>query len=379
MQINHEQLKKFIVRSHEISRPLFIHGTTGIGKSQVTKETAKHIAKKADLVFKEWSSLRLEEKILLLNNNEELSKAFIFADTRLSQMDPSDLRGLASLSGTYVDWRPTLLFKTLSQTNAQGIIFFDEMNLACPSVQAAGYQLFLDHCVGELRLSDKVYVLGAGNRLEDRANVFEMAAPLKNRFAHVELLVPTFDAWTNYAIDKGIDGRIIGFLNMCPTMLMEDVGKVSDQASHAFASPRSWEFCSQYITGVRTYSDIKAYASATVGDAVAMQLLKFIELEDKQVNIAEIMDNPELVKQYADKCDLMWVIVSAVAERYRSNQKLLPKVLDLTSHMNADFGVFLLRMAKKHGKTTFMNQVKKHAQYRELVTKYTKYLIDDEE
>lgn len=374
--VNHAELEKFIIKGYSVKRPLFIHGTTGIGKSQVTRQAAMRLAKSKGLNFIEWSNIQVENKIALLSDAETLDSTFIFADTRLSQMDPSDLRGLASLSGTYVDWRPTLLFKLLSKPEAKGILFFDEMNLACPSVQAAGYQLFLDHCVGEIRLSDNVYVMGAGNRVCDTASVFEMSAPLKNRFSHIVLEVPSYDKWTDYAIDRGLDSRIIGFLNLHPSFLMADLSSVDTQAFDAFPTPRSWEFCSQFIQGESDTMLIRKYSSANVGDAVAAQLMAFIELEKKRVDIKALLANPENVKQYDKEPDVQWVIISAVSEMYRADEKLLSKVMEMAVHLNPDFAVYLLRIARKTGGQKFMNQLKKHGRYIEIVAKYAKYLLD---
>lgn len=72
-------------------------------------------------------------------------------------------------------------------------MFFDELNLAAPSIQASAYQLILDGQLGEYELPRGWVVITAGNRLLDQAHTFEMPAPLRNRFTHVELEIPAIE------------------------------------------------------------------------------------------------------------------------------------------------------------------------------------------
>lgn len=50
---------------------------------------------------------------------------------------------------------------------------------------------------------DGWYVWAAGNRKEDRASVFDMPAPLANRFVHLQV-EPDFDSFKAYALDAGV-------------------------------------------------------------------------------------------------------------------------------------------------------------------------------
>ena len=51
MKINHKELKEFIKIAYETKTPLFIWGTTGIGKSDSVKNQAKDLAKEQGLEF----------------------------------------------------------------------------------------------------------------------------------------------------------------------------------------------------------------------------------------------------------------------------------------------------------------------------------------
>lgn len=55
------------------------------------------------------------------------------------------------------------------------------MNLAPPLVQASAYQFILDRCLGEYMVPDGYSVIGAGNRLEDRAIIRELRIAHKSQ------------------------------------------------------------------------------------------------------------------------------------------------------------------------------------------------------
>ena len=62
-------------------------------------------------------------------------------DIRLSQMEPSDLRGIPFKNGDLVDWSIPSLLPDAARHGEQGILFLDEITSAPPTVSAAAYQL----------------------------------------------------------------------------------------------------------------------------------------------------------------------------------------------------------------------------------------------
>ena len=71
-------------------------------------------------------------------------------DIRLSQMEPSDLRGIPFRNGEFVEWAAPALLPDARRHGDQGILFLDEITSAPPSVSAAAYQLILDRRLGNL-------------------------------------------------------------------------------------------------------------------------------------------------------------------------------------------------------------------------------------
>jgi hypothetical protein len=386
MEVTHDLLKKSLIhnytRSTEFKKlggfvkipPLHIWGASGIGKSQITREVAMELAGRANKKFIDWNSCPNKTDFL---SNEAVKSAFIFADVRLSQLDPTDLRGLPDLfqdnsRSDFVSWKPALLFKILSLPSCSGLLFFDEMNLAPPAVQAACYQIILDGGIGEITLSPLVHVVAAGNRIEDQANVFEMAGPLKKRFGHVTLQIPDEKTWSAYAVDKGLDARVIGFINLFPSLL-HDVNQ-NNKEQYATPNPRGWEFVSNMIVGVDDPQFLRSLVCQPVGYAAGVQFSKFAELETMELTVDDLLKDPTRIKAIT-RADIQWVLISGIAERYRSDKNILPKALKVVGNLNPDFSVHLLRLMKGIGKESFQNIMVGKAEYREILKRYVPYMV----
>ncbi len=154
-------------------------------------------------------------------------------DLRLSQLAPTDLRGLPVAESGRSRWYPPEFLPT----EGAGVLFLDEINMAPPTMQGMAQQLILDRQVGSYRVPEGWFIWAVGNRDEDRAAVFEMPAPLANRFIHVEV-APDFEN-CSYALNRGLHEHIIAFLSFRPALLHK-----SEPLQSAWPSPRSWEMAS---------------------------------------------------------------------------------------------------------------------------------------
>jgi hypothetical protein len=157
-------------------------------------------------------------------------------DVRLSQLAPTDLRGLPVARhgaegqlGTSVWYPPEFLPR-----GGKGILLLDELNMAPPSMQGVAQQLILDRKVGSYQVPEGWYIWAAGNRKEDRASVFEMPAPLGNRFLHVDVQAD-LDSFKRYAFGAGVSEQMIAFLSFRPELLHR-----IDPTRPCWPSPRSW-------------------------------------------------------------------------------------------------------------------------------------------
>lgn len=185
---------------NEIRQSLMIWGPPGIGKSSIVADIA-------------------------------LKHDYQFVDLRLSQLAPTDLRGLPVADQGRSRWFPPEFLPT----GGKGILFLDEINMAPPAMQGVAQQLILDRTVGNYVVPEGWFIWAAGNRKEDKASVYQMPSALANRFMHLEV-VADFDSFKYWGLQKGISEKILAFLAFRPSLLHE-----IDDKRPAWPSPRSWE------------------------------------------------------------------------------------------------------------------------------------------
>lgn len=202
-----------------------------------------------------------------------------FIDVRLSQLAPTDLRGLpvavppadGESLGTSTWFPPEFLPRS-----RKGILFLDELNMAPPAMQGVAQQLILDRQVGSYRVPDGWFIWAAGNRKEDRASVFEMPAPLANRFLHLSV-GPDFDSFKAYALERRLHEQVLAFLAFRPTLLHKLNAK-----EPCWPSPRSWEMASRlHQAGLAV--------DPAVGEAAASEFRAYLKVYNKLPDLDRIL------------------------------------------------------------------------------------------
>ncbi|MDH5485360.1 MAG: AAA family ATPase, partial [Gammaproteobacteria bacterium] len=231
-------------------------------------------------------------------------------DIRLSQMEPSDLRGIPFRDGESVEWAIPSMLPDAERHGEQGILFLDEITSAPPSVSAAAYQLILDRKLGNYQVPDGWAIFAAGNRQGDRGVTYTMPAPLANRFSHYEVDV-NLDDWVAWAWDRGIDGRVIAFLRFRPDLLFD-----FDPAHNpvAFPSPRSWEFAHNALHKFEDHPELFLGAlQACVGPAAGIELNAFIDSLEQMPDLDAIIAGEDVATP--KEIDLQYAVASALVGR----------------------------------------------------------------
>jgi len=373
LEVSHKELRTVLEKAWETKLALFIWGAPGIGKSSSVRDFAMDLAKKLGREYKEWSHLTKEEKEAIKKNPK---KYFLLYDIRLSQYDPSDLRGLPALNGQEtVEWKIPEWVYIYSLKDIAGIIFFDEINLAPPSVQAGAYQIILDRCISDTKLSDNVLIISAGNRIQDMANVYDLPKPLQNRFIHCVLKIPTAEEWTEWAQEKGLDSRVITFLNARPTFIFKMSEKSGDEA---FPTPRSNEFWARLIADVPS-NDLKTLEMLTataVGTGVALEFVSFIKLQ-RQIDFKAILENPEKVKEI-NELDMKYALVSLIIEHWKKSKHSIENFKKLfnvfRNFTEEEFQIITLRGIKQISPRIIMQAIEKLPEFRDWAKNIIKYL-----
>jgi hypothetical protein len=190
------------------TRPVFIWGPPGIGKSSLVEQFAQ--------------SLGLECVALLG-----------------SQLAPEDLIGIPKIDeGVSRFYPPSMIVR-----QREFVLFIDELNIASQEIQKAFYSLILDKRIGEYRLPAGSIIIGAGNRAQDGAMARQMPSALINRMVHVHLQA-SHREWLTWAEANGLHPWVIDYIRARPTQLITELPPTKEEP---FSTPRSWHCVSDAL------------------------------------------------------------------------------------------------------------------------------------
>jgi hypothetical protein len=286
------------------------------------------------------------------------------------------MKGIPDLNAEVTEWKPNIVWKILSHPDADGIVFFDELNLAQTSIFPSLYKIINDRQIGEYPISKNILIISAGNTRDDKANVFDEPAPLKNRRINYTLKCPFMDEnspddWGKWAINSGrVSPDIVAFLYFRPSYLHKFELNMKEDS---FPTPRMWVKATKLIDNVKDKNHIKILLSGAVGEGVTREYMAFISSKDK-LNIREILKNPEKAKKITE-LDLKYALVSGIVEIYRNDKKILNDMLAVGMNMEPEFAMFMLRWAKAYTKNNFANELIKCSNWKKVSSEFSKYLL----
>lgn len=239
-----------------ITRPIFIWGAPGIGKSSIVENFAESLGLPC---------------ISLLG----------------SQLAPEDIIGVPQIiNGKSVFCPPRIIAK-----EEPYCLFLDELNACSQEVQKAFYSLIHDRRIGEYFLPEGSIIVGAGNRAQDNAIVKPMSSALINRMFHVELIVSHRD-WLGWAGQNGIHPYVIEYIGLRPDHLWKQPPKTEEP----FSTPRSWHMLSDaiYSYGNKiTEKQLEILASGCLSPHHATQFRAFVKQIRNRYALSAIIDGDQ--------------------------------------------------------------------------------------
>lgn len=306
--MNPQSAKRSLSHLCERKVPVFLWGPPGIGKSSIVSQIAK------------------EEGIG-------------FIDLRLSLLDPTDLRGIPffnALKETAL-WAPPSFLPDGKEE--KGILFLDELNTAAPMVQASAYQLILDRKIGEYTLPDGWAIVAAGNRESDRGVVFRMAAPLANRFVHLEMQV-NIDDWKTWAYRSNINPAIIAYITHRPDALFT-FGNGDD--SKSFATPRTWEYVNEIVSSKPEADLLLPMVAGAIGEDLAASFLGFIAVVDELPDLDAILNGSCL--DVPTGASALHILTAALSIRINesTSSKKLNNLVNYSLKLPGEFAVMIVQ------------------------------------
>lgn len=293
-------------------------GPPGIGKSQAVAQIASRIER-------------------------DTGKKVNMIDIRLLLFNPVDLRGIptANDSRTLAVWLKPQIFDLDPGDEIVNIVFLDEISSAPQSVQAAAYQITLDHKVGEHKLPENCLVVAAGNRVTDKSVAYKMPKALANRLMHIEI-ESSAESWNSWAVRKGINEKITGFLSFRPDYLM-CFDPANDEL--AYPTPRSWEMASSILDTVSDDIDtVFTLLAGVVGVGVAAEMRSWDRIYDKLPSVKDIFEgkNPDIPKGM----DAMYALISAMtryAKEHLDDLDGIGNAIVFADKMPPDFSTVFVR------------------------------------
>lgn len=220
-------------------------------------------------------------------------------DFRLSQADVTDLNGLPFHTedgrASFLPFENFPLEDDELPDHPDGgkydgwLLFFDELTSAPKQLQAASYKIILERLVGLRKLHKRVMIVCAGNLATDKAVVHDLSTALQSRLIHLFLKADLRD-WVQWALGKGIDNRIIGFLEFKPEYLHKFD---PDHDDHTYPCPRTWEFCSRLINGEEIVDADMPLVAGTVGQGVGFEFVEFAQVFTQLPKLADVKANPK--------------------------------------------------------------------------------------
>lgn len=305
------QARSHIAQCLDVGLVPFIQSSPGMGKSSIVRS----IAEEANL------------KLI---------------DLRLSTCAPEDLSGLPRFNNDRAEFVPFKDFFPLEEDalphGKNGwLLFLDEFNSASKSVQASCYKLILDRMTGLHKLHDAVYIVAAGNLDSDRAITNSMSTAMQSRLIHIEMEC-NFNEWLeDVAIKEGYDSRIIGFLSMYPTKLMNFDPKHQDKT---FCCPRTWEFVNKLIKGNDVNQSYGALLAGTITSGVAAEFIQFCQIYAEMISLSDILKDPEGCRLPSD-ASMKWATTAHLLEK--TDRANFEKISTYMDRFSIDFRILFYR------------------------------------
>ena len=272
--ITPKQLSKLLLNV-AMTRPVFIWGPPGIGKSALVERFARDVGL---------------DCVSLLG----------------SQLAPEDLIGVPRIE----DGRSVFCPPRMIARDEAYLLFVDELNACSFEVQKAFYSLINDRRLGEYTLPPGSIVVGAGNRAQDQAIVKPMSSALMNRMLHVELK-PTARDWLNWAYAQGVHEWILRYIETRPDHLAVPPPKTEE----TFSTPRSWHILSDALLAYGSdvnADEIEMLALGCLSASHARSFGAFIKQLMGTLRIEKILTGEQPLPRSAEDRDVLYFIVQSI-------------------------------------------------------------------
>ena len=271
-----------------------------------------------------------------------------FIELNLSHLDPELLDGLAGeKDGKAVHikppWLEELEAKCEEEADKIHIVFLEELTNASPMMQSKAYGIALDKKVaGRWKLPENARVVAAGNELEDSLVANEMAEPLYDRFAHVNIETNA-ENWLEWAVTpesfyerldykketeprQKIHPAIYAYISYKGDEVLRTPYNREHPEPHA--DPRRWKMASDMLYASNNPSTLRAI----VGEDLTRDFIYFCQLPT--ITIEDVLKG-NYTQEELEEMDLGRKLAT-VSGLVAVESKDMPKVREFTKKLGAE-------------------------------------------
>ncbi len=271
-----------------------------------------------------------------------------FIELNLSHLDPELLDGLAGeKDGKAVHikppWLEELEAKCQEEADKIHILFLEELTNASPMMQSKAYGIALDKKVaGKWKLPENARVVAAGNELEDSLVANEIAEPLYDRFAHVNIETNAKN-WLEWAVtpesfyekldykkeDKPrqkIHPAIYAYISYKGDEVLRTPYNRENLEPHA--DPRRWKMASDMLYASNNPNTLRAI----VGEDLTRNFIDFCQLQT--ITIEDVLKG-NYTEEELEEMDLGRKL-STVAGLVSVDSENMPKVREFTKKLGPE-------------------------------------------
>lgn len=232
----------------------------------------------------------------------------------------------------------------VSNVSPAGIVFLDEANQASPALQPAIMGIALAKRIGGFQLSTRTRVIAAANPPEKAAGGWDLAAPVANRFGHLDWDAPDVSSWADYMVGgagSADSDVLVSALDLEKKVMLgwgeafaEAVGLVTafcrakggilhqmpavgdQKIGRAWPSPRTWEMATRALAGGKIHGlpelEQEEFVTAFIGEGAASELWTYREKVDLP-NPADVLDGRVKWKHDTKRLDRTEAVFNACA------------------------------------------------------------------
>lgn len=177
------------------------------------------------------------------------------------------------------------------------VLFLDELNRARPEILQTIMDLALNKKLAGRSLPEGSRIISAVNE-GDEYQLTDLDPALVSRF-NVYYFQPTVAEWVAWARSKGLDGRVVGFIENHEDYLDGEMLRILDPGLEKLPDRRAWERVSEVMARTATPTDTtKKIVAGIVGAKAAARFFESIS-EERVLSAQEVLRDFEAVREQA--------------------------------------------------------------------------------